>query len=189
MTRLDVPLIAACLTAALASGTASAQDPGNDPAGGSPSGTVYEIPLDRGRDDAAPRGGYSPSTRRAAGSGGGSAIRSDNGFGTSSTVPGAVTEPMPAADGPTAGPSRESRDRPVRSKRSSKRRQAGGDGLDRLRAEHSAAEGRTARGTAAAGLAAGSGSPSLVRAILLLALGIAVAVALGVVARRSAHRR
>jgi hypothetical protein len=57
---------------------AGAQDlPSSDPDRGSPSGVIYELPLDTGRQDAAPR------TRA-----GGSPIRSENGFGSSSVVPG-----------------------------------------------------------------------------------------------------
>lgn len=52
-----------------------------DPPSDTPSGAIYEIPLERGRDDAKPLGGN--STERS------SRYRSDNNFGSSSEVPGA----------------------------------------------------------------------------------------------------
>jgi hypothetical protein len=68
----------------------------SDPPAGSPSGAVYELPVERGRNDAAPQGdsgdddsggigasGSSPS------GGSGSLYRSENNFGSSSQVPGA----------------------------------------------------------------------------------------------------
>src|SRR5690349_17266241 len=60
---------------------ARAQEPGsNDPQAGSPAGTIYQIPLDTARRDAAPRtrgGGPDPSP-----------LRSENDFGSSAVVPG-----------------------------------------------------------------------------------------------------
>ena len=77
-------LIAACVAAVLLlPGVAGAQS-SSDPQASSPSGAIYEIPLEAGRRDAAPRGS-SPS-------GGGSprsTYRSENNFGSSSGVPGA----------------------------------------------------------------------------------------------------
>jgi hypothetical protein len=52
----------------------------SDPAPTSPSGRTYSLPLDTGRRDAAPGS-----------SGGSPSFRSDNGFGSSSTVPGDPT--------------------------------------------------------------------------------------------------
>ena len=54
-----------------------------DPPPGSPPGRVYELPVDTGRKDAAPRGGESGSNSS------GSNFRSENNFGTSASVPGA----------------------------------------------------------------------------------------------------
>jgi hypothetical protein len=96
---------------------ATAQSRPSDPEADSPSGVVYELPVDRARKDAAPRRGSSrqdggEDTNSGAGSpGGGSSgngssgsgtdgtglvagsnetsIRSENNFGTSSQVPGA----------------------------------------------------------------------------------------------------
>jgi hypothetical protein len=66
----------------------------NAPDAGSPSGTIYEIPLEGGRRDAAPRRGRKQSGGPAGGGGatgppGGGSVKSDNGFGSSSVVPGA----------------------------------------------------------------------------------------------------
>ncbi len=66
----------------LATGVAFAQS--SDPQPGSPPGRVYELPVDTGRKDAAPRGGDSGSDSS------GSTFRSENNFGTSATVPGAA---------------------------------------------------------------------------------------------------
>ena len=70
-------------------GTSMAQTT-TDPPAGSPAGTVYELPVDKGRSDGAPSGS------RGAGSGDGaegplgegSFYRSENNFGASSIVPG-----------------------------------------------------------------------------------------------------
>lgn len=81
-------------------GTSVAQEAATDPEAGSPAGTIYELPLDDARNDAAPKrpapqqsgrpqsggsqnGGNQDSTRPS------SAIRSENGFGSSTSVPGA----------------------------------------------------------------------------------------------------
>jgi hypothetical protein len=93
---------------------ASAQSAPSDPEADSPSGVVYELPVDRARKDAAPKrrssqdgggsesgggspGGGSGGDGSSGGSGGEGAaageselsIRSENNFGTSSNVPGA----------------------------------------------------------------------------------------------------
>jgi hypothetical protein len=84
--------------------TSAAQGVPSDPEADSPSGVVYEIPVERGRKDAAPRRGTTQSQDDGAGGGssggdqsGGSgavggtsetSIRSENHFGTSSEVPG-----------------------------------------------------------------------------------------------------
>ena len=66
----------------MATGLAYAQV-STDPPPGSPPGRVYELPVDTGRKDAAPRGGDSGSNAS------GSTYRSENNFGTSANVPGA----------------------------------------------------------------------------------------------------
>ena len=89
---------------------APAQSLPSDPEADSPSGVVYELPVDRARKDAAPKRRSSPggggsesdggSTGGGSGDGGSSgdgaaageselSIRSENNFGTSSNVPGA----------------------------------------------------------------------------------------------------
>lgn len=103
-------LVCAVLMAAPAG--SAAQGVPSDPEGDSPAGVVYEIPAERARKDAAPRGAAPQSENDSGqsgggqpgsgGSGGGSddgssavggasdtSIRSDNNFGTSSNVPGA----------------------------------------------------------------------------------------------------
>jgi hypothetical protein len=70
--------IAACF---FATGLAYAQV-STDPPPGSPPGRVYELPVDTGRKDGAPRGGESGSNSS------GSTFRSENNFGTSANVPG-----------------------------------------------------------------------------------------------------
>jgi len=69
----------------------------SDPAAGSPPSAVYQIPLAKGRTDAAPRrkdsGGSNTdaaSNTDASGSKGGSLYRSENNFGSSSEVPGSA---------------------------------------------------------------------------------------------------
>ena len=67
----------------MATGAAFAQS--TDPQPGSPPGRVYELPVDTGRKDAAPRGGDSGSNNSPS-----STFRSENNFGTSAAVPGAA---------------------------------------------------------------------------------------------------
>ena len=90
----------------------------SDPEPDSPSGVMYELPLDSGRGDAAPRGGGGTGgsdpvagAGQAAAEGKVTSIRSENNFGSSSVVPGAEpadrqkgrsgpgdsTEPAPSA--------------------------------------------------------------------------------------------
>lgn len=74
-----------------------------DPPSGSPAGAVYQLPLEQGRSDAAPKGGGGTSAGTAAGAAGvaagesggetgsagsGSLYRTENNFGSSSRVPG-----------------------------------------------------------------------------------------------------
>jgi hypothetical protein len=99
-------IVVSVLFALLPASPAFAQDPG-DPSAGSPPGVVYQLPLDRGRGDAAPtrKGGQNGSgggsgNQSGSGSGSGSSssgesdgadpsfYRSENNFGSSSRVPG-----------------------------------------------------------------------------------------------------
>ena len=92
--------------------SSAAQDTG-DPSVGSPAGAVYELPFEKGRQDAAPKGGGDgdAGSGEDAGTGGpgsdessggseasagegtdGSLYRTENNFGSSSIVPGASDE-------------------------------------------------------------------------------------------------
>ena len=75
----------------------------SDPEANSPSGVVYELPVDRGRKDAAPR---EPARRGSPGGEAGTrpdgreptSIRSENNFGSSSVVPGVDDTDSSGAD-------------------------------------------------------------------------------------------
>ncbi len=77
------------MTVSVVAATASATvaPSATDPSPGSPSGTIYQLPVDNGRRDAAPR---PPSPSRSSNQTLPSTYRSENNFGTSSTVPGAA---------------------------------------------------------------------------------------------------
>jgi hypothetical protein len=71
----------------------AAQGLPSDPEADSPSGVVYELPVERARQDAAPRDGTPQSKDGGGGAPNGTtntSIRSENNFGTSSEVPGAA---------------------------------------------------------------------------------------------------
>ena len=82
-----VGLLTLIIAVGAPSAGANAQPPASDPDADSPSGTIYQLPLDTARQDAVP-----PTSGQPPASGGGtpsgSAIRSENGFSSSSTVPG-----------------------------------------------------------------------------------------------------
>jgi hypothetical protein len=71
-----------------------------DPSAGSPAGTVYELPVDKGRTDAAPgrKGDGGGGGDESGTADGGSLYRSENNFGTSARVPGAPPKLRPPAD-------------------------------------------------------------------------------------------
>jgi len=154
-----------------------------DPAAGSPSGVIYEIPLDNARLDAAPRrrgGNGGGSGGDGSGDGQGTAgsesqggtvspIRSENGFGSSSTVPGAAG--IAAKKAASGNDDRASG--------------TGGDGTGALRA------GAVAAGSAEGIRDAGSASitPSRSRAYVLLLLALVLAAGLGIAGRYVARRR
>ena len=158
-----------------------------DPAAGSPSGVIYEIPLDNARLDAAPRrrgGNGGGSGGDGSGDGQGTAgsesqggtvspIRSENGFGSSSTVPGAAgIAAKKAASGNDA--------------------RASGTGGDGTGAQGSGgSSGNTAAGSAEGIRDAGSASitPSRSRAYVLLLLALVLAAGLGIAGRYVARRR
>lgn len=178
------------VTAALAlfvAPVARAQDPVSpDPTRGSPSGTIYEIPVDSGRHDAAPRPKDSHGDQPTGGtttpaSGGDAAapdaqgdspIHSDNGFGTSSVVPGATSPATPGAQ-------KKSKQAGTAKRRADKRKQ-GTKQRDVSESQIPAGQKVTA--------SAGS-SPSLPRSYLLLALGVALGIVLAVAARLASRQR
>ena len=159
---------------------AYAQQPSVDPQADSPAGTIYELPLDNARQDAAPKRPSDRGSQGAAGghvsgdsggsgtgsgtgsSGGGgaiSAIRSENGFGSSDSVPGA-DDPGTGGTGDT-----DSGDRDVAGE--NQRAQTLNPALD-------AGAAKTAQAHA----------PSSAVAYLLLGLVLLVAVAIGLATRR-----
>jgi hypothetical protein len=189
MRNTVTPVLAAVLAALVLAPAAQAQNPGeNDPDAGSPTGRVYEIPLESARDDAAPQ----PSEDE-----GDSSIRSENGFGSSSEVPAATPEPTPEPTPvpPVTAPavaeeepkSRARRQRKNRRERSSARR-------ERLRAERERRRPERERaddGNVIARLnlyeksaAPTADEPSRAGTFLLLALGVVAAGGLGAAARR-----
>jgi hypothetical protein len=170
--RTAAAVIALGLGLSLAPATALAQGgPGaNDPQAGSPAGTIYQIPLDTARRDAAPRGRH--------GSGAGadpSPIRSaDNGFGSSAQVPGTGSS---GGAGTAAGSSSAAGGEP-----------SGSGSKGSSSAHTSSTRGASAR-EALIQPAVRPSPPSSVRTYLLIAIGIAVALALGAAARVAARNR
>lgn len=170
MRDVNIALRLAVIIALTATGLAHAQ---TDPPAESPAGTIYEIPLDTAREDAAPVGagpGGHPrpatpdSTAPPAEE---SAIRSENGFGSSSHVPG--TEP-----GADASHGRTKR-RP--------RRRSGDEGK---RPEESAPAGDRKRAAQAAGAQPeDGGGPSLALGLLLAVVAAAVGISAGSAVTRS----
>jgi hypothetical protein len=165
--------VVAVLVAAAGIAPAGALAQGNDPGSGSPSGTIYEIPLDSARADAAPRD--SPGSSGTAGASAtqatspSSSIHSENGFGSSTQVPGA-----PAGSGTGAAKATTA---DARARRGAS---ATGQGAKRLAAPNGEALIRPAARAAA---------PSSTRAYVLLVLAAGVAVGLGAAARLAARRR
>jgi hypothetical protein len=88
--RTILVLVSSLLIVSLLPAGASAQS-SSDPSAGSPPGVVYQLPLAKGRTDAAPRGkGSGGSKADSSGSKGASLYRSENNFGSSSQVPGSA---------------------------------------------------------------------------------------------------
>jgi len=177
---MKLAVLVAALIAAPAQ-VASAQAPPTDPDAATPAGSIYQLPLDQARVDAAPKrnaaGATSPGTRASSGSGGSqtganqaSALRSENGFGSSSVVPGA--EPRDRTAGSGAGPSRE-----ARSAKASSGSAVGGASDATARDGGVPVTGSSAPDTKA------SAAPSSTRVYLLLALVLAVGIAGGMATR------
>ena len=159
--------VLAVLLAVPAIAPAGAAAQGNDPSANSPSGTIYEIPLDSARNDAAPR----PSDAEAAQAGqpaDQSSIHStDNGFGSSAVVPGA-----PASSSGSSAAKRAARKRSASKQKSP-----------------ISAPAATTNGETLIHPAAQASAPSSTRAYVLLALAAGVALALGAGARLAARRK
>ncbi len=149
-----------------------------DPPTGSPAGAVYELPLEQGRADGAPKGGGGTSAGGGGGSatsGGGSTTaagaaaageagslyRSENNFGSSSRVPGIAAATGGSSGGPGA---------------------AGG-------AAGAAGAGGAIAGAALAGEATDAGNTSVGGSIALLVAIALVAIAAGLLSRRYAQRQ
>ncbi len=106
-------LLALVVAAVLPVSVANAQAASIDPAGDTPAGAIYKLPLDDARADAAPkrvpvkRAGTSKGSAAAKSSGASaprtSALRSENNFGSSSIVPGTAAARSAAGDGDGAG--------------------------------------------------------------------------------------
>ncbi|MEX1142246.1 MAG: hypothetical protein WD993_10485 [Thermoleophilaceae bacterium] len=136
-----------------------------DPSAGSPAGTVYEIPLDAARGDAAPRANRQADPAGPAGSPAADAspIRSENNFGSSSRVPGVAAR----ASGHGAGEAGAAT--------------AGGEGDPGGGAQPPTAAGAVKPGPTSAGDA----TPSRLVGASLLGLIAVVGVGAGVVAART----
>jgi hypothetical protein len=178
------------LILALAPSGAAAQSHAapSDPEANSPSGAVYELPLDRARKDAAPRRGGGGNRSNGQGSGGDPArsdtsIRSENNFGSSSQVPG-VSSGEGDDDGSGAGSGSGGSNGSGGS--GSGGSGSGGDGgsesddpLAKSRAEELASR--------ATGTPVAPGGPSNGVVIPLVAALLAVGAAIGIVAGRRAR--
>jgi hypothetical protein len=153
-----------------------------DPPSGSPAGAVYELPLERGRADGAPKGGGGTaagggdSVGATADGGGaaagedGSLYRTENNFGSSSEVPGLAAAgggggPGGGSGGPGGG--------------------SGGPG--------DAAAGGGVGGAIAGGAVAGdvtdSGNTSISASLVLLGAVALLATAVGLLSRRAVPTR
>ena len=190
--RLRPHLLSVAVLAVSAAGPAPASAQTGDPEAGSPSGVIYEIPLDNARRDAAPTrtgggkgGGTSGSgggTTSGSGSGSGSGaggvttangtvspIHSENGFGSSSAVPGVAAAVAAKLSGKSGG------------KKAGSRKSSGSTKTPVMTSPaESLGPPKSATVTA---------TPSKSRAYLLLALALAVAAGIGVAGRYVARRR
>jgi hypothetical protein len=149
--------------------SSGAQDLPSDPEADSPSGVVYEIPVEKGRRDAAPREQVAPDDGGRARDESETSIRSDNNFGTSSEVPG-VGEGADGDSGESGGTGGGS----------------GGDGSGGSDSGSGSVE--SAARDAAGSTAASADGPSEGVVYPLLAVLIAVGAAIGLFAGHRAHR-
>jgi hypothetical protein len=185
--RVRSHLIGVAVLAVSAAGPAPASAQTGDPEAGSPSGVIYEIPLDNARRDAAPTRGGDGKGGGTSGSGGGttsgsgsgsgvttangtvSPIHSENGFGSSSTVPGVAAAVAAKLGGKSNGKKAGSRKSPGSTK--------------------TPVVGPPVEGLGPPKSATVSATPSKSRAYLLLVLALAVAAGIGVAGRYVARRR
>lgn len=176
-------LVAIFVTALVPS--ASAQGPTTDPDAATPAGAIYQLPLDQARVDAAPKrpgsananagdgggdGGSSGSGGSSTGNVPTSALRSENGFGSSSVVPGVKPQARTAGAGGSRG--------------------AGSSGSAAGGADDTAGgdSGVPLTGSSVPATKA-SAAPSSTRVYLLLALVLAVGIAGGMATRVRARGR
>jgi hypothetical protein len=188
MARSRKALAIGAAFAGLLASPAAAQDPtANDPEAASPAGTQYEIPLENARRDAAPRtsrGGSGPETVETdPASSGVSSLRTENGFSSSSSVPGAEGGGSGGGNGDGDGGSGAGGGSGSGSGGGSGGGGASGAPTGKASTSQSSLESLVDGATTAA--AAGS---SRKRAWLLIALGVLVALALGAAAHRGASR-
>src|SRR5215211_5545814 len=167
-------LIAGCLAATFLVPAGARGQSSSDPEATSPSGTIYQIPLDTARRQAAPRrspagggGGEGSSSQ------GGSNYRSENGFGSSSQVPGAPAEAQGSGD--AGGSGKESASGQGSSSNAS------GDDRSRELANSSSVPNATADHSDSSG-------PSDGGVVLMLALLLGVAIATVILATRARRR-
>lgn len=153
--------------------SSGAQGLPSDPEADSPSGVVYEIPVEKGRRDAAPRERVAPDEGGRVAGESETSIRSENNFGTSSEVPG-VGEGSDGGSGTSSGSEGGSGGG------------SGGSGSGGSDLGSSSVEG-VARG-AAGSTAASADGPSEGVVYSLLVVLIAVGAAIGLFAGHRAHR-
>jgi hypothetical protein len=139
-----------------------------DPPSGSPAGAVYELPLQQGRADGAPKG---PGGGAGGGSGqseAGSTYRTENNFGSSSHVPGVAGGGAGNSGGGAGG--------------------SGGAGSGDAANGGGASDGNASGANAAvAAETADTGNTSVSAGIVLLgAIGL-LAAAVGILSRRFSH--
>jgi hypothetical protein len=190
---VGLAVLLVCITAPAPAGAQS-----GDPEEGSPSGVIYEIPLDNARRDAAPthhgggsKGSNGGSSSAQGGADGGvrtakgtiSPIRSNNGFGSSSIVPGAVAAVAGAATGGGGkGSGGGGKGSGGGGKGSGSASGSSGGGKTQVMTSPSESLGPPKAATVAA-------TPSKSRAYWLLGLALAVAAGLGIAGRYVARRR
>jgi hypothetical protein len=162
--RLKVAyLLSSLLLLAASLHAPTAYSAAGDPPSGSPAGSVYQLPLEQGRSDAAPKGSGGTGAGgggESGGSAGGAAepsesdslYRTENNFGSSSHVPG------------VAG--------------------TGGGGSGAAAGDGSGAGSAAIAGGAVAAESADTGNTSVTAGIVLIAAIALLAVAAGVLSRR-----